>query len=131
MSYNSNLNRVEEGVPLISSDGGQTWVRRTAARQAVRSAWSSVACSSDGRVLAASVAFTDYHTTYNGPSIHMSWDFGNTWRGLDIYGGPVAISSDGTKILVAQTGGGTMHTTDIAWQPTPMPTPPPTQAPTR
>ena len=115
---------MKEGFPLTSSDGGRTWVKRTGAGHAsISSSWSSVATSSDGRVLVASVSFQEYWNSNNANKIRISWDFGDTWSTLDISGDAMACSADGTKILV----GAKVH---LVKAPTMSPTIAPTMAPT-
>ena len=78
-----------------STDSGVTWTARDTGRN-----WTSVASSSDGTVLAATVGGTS-------GGIYTSTDSGLSWTlrasGLDLRS--VAMSSDGSKIVTAAYGG--------------------------
>lgn len=90
------------GEVWLSPDGGATWDDCTGydvGKIVPGGSYTSVASSRDGRVLFA--------VTYNR-SVYMSSDYGVTWAIVpisEIYGGVVALTPDGTHIIVGGTAG--------------------------
>ena len=77
------------GFLYTSTDSGSTWVQR-----ATMERWSDVASSADGRWL---VAAADGYTV-------ASFDAGVTWAQLPILARHVAMSADGTTVVVHYDG---------------------------
>lgn len=71
-----------------STDSGVTWTRQDNAY----GQWTGIACSADGTKLAASAYFGSVRTSANS---------GVTWTHRDAGGSAMALSADGTKLLVA------------------------------
>ena len=92
---------IQGGRTYISKDGGATW---TTGSSWSREFWLAVAMSWNGRTIAA----------VSG-NIDMSWDSGVTFRGYaplppnnfgrNTYAYTVAMSADGTKLLVSDGNG--------------------------
>jgi len=92
-----------------STDSGVTWIKRTSASSQLL--WQAIALSGDGSKLVAADGYdTDLGTGY----VYTSTDLGITWaiRGSVPQGSAIsfAVSSDGTKMVGAQSQPGYIYT---------------------
>ena len=90
-----------EGLIITSADSGRTWTNRTSSTKTT--SWNAVASSADGNRLAAIKTGADIDSV--GSDIYVSVDSGVTWQpyGTKGYWGPVAISADGSTIIMSNT----------------------------
>jgi prepilin-type N-terminal cleavage/methylation domain-containing protein len=92
------------GYIYTSTDSGATWTQRTSS--GVRQSWGQIASSADGTHLI--VAGTDDGSIYK---LYTSTDSGATWTlqafptGVTTFSNYLAISSDGTKVLIGAATG--------------------------
>ncbi len=99
------VDNVANGYIHISDDNGVTWKQ-----YGPQGMWSSVASSSDGMKLAATVS---------GGYIHTSTDGGKSWvqRGSSQNWSSIASSSDGSKLVAVANGQFAYHSSDsgVTW----------------
>lgn len=87
----------DPGFVYTSTDGGATW--STHSGSSTGKCWTSIASSANGMNLIATA----------GAYVATSTDGGATWTAhSEVYGGPVSISADGSKMAILN-GGGIIH----------------------
>jgi hypothetical protein len=113
MTGTLDLNEIKIADAIYTSnDSGSHWELTSVP---IESFWDSVASSSDGTTLVASLRQSPFVVGGNAPSapgkIYVSRDSGVTWEltsaptDWQSYWQPVAVSSDGTRVVAGSAGG--------------------------
>jgi hypothetical protein len=114
-----NTIRSADGV-YVSIDSGSHWELTSAPIEVY---WGSVACSTDGKTMVASLRQTFVNGESGSGEVFASRDSGTTWWELTsaprqpaiapqyrgVYWGPVAVSADGSRVVGADNAGGWVY----------------------